>query len=111
MEIYSNLNEYVSRVQLLQFFYFNKYEATKFDRDFLWTNFDSNGKELLYCTEMIVKLLNDVLHLKIQPEPMSFDKNIKFWRKYYQGPPPHNQPGVSPGVLERTSLMKEVGVF
>jgi hypothetical protein len=104
----NNPREYNSRIQTLKYMYLHKYQGLKFDREFLWDNVDDNGDELLYCAELIVKVLNEALVAKIKPTPMSFSKNLSYWRKYYGEEPPHGYPGVSPGSLERDRAFKVI---
>lgn len=106
-----NVKEYASRVKLLKFLYLKKYDGLAFDPSFLWNNYDSKGNELLYCAEMIIKVLNEALTNKLIPSPMSFQKNIEYWTNYYGGPPPEGELGVSPGSLERDSKLKVIGEY
>lgn len=106
-----NKKEFASRIRLMQYIYFNKYEGTKFDRDFLWNN-SKDGKELLYCAEMIVKLLNEVLNSKVVPGPMSFKKNWDYWLEYYKESfPPEGLPGVSPATFETDPHFETVAIL
>ena len=106
---FSNMDEYRSRTQLLQYFYFNKYSQNPFDRLFLWDNYNENGVELLYCSEFIVKIMNEILTYKLQTEAMSFNKHSEFWETYYGDiPVPEGQPGSSPGSLDRDPLLRSV---
>lgn len=101
--------EFESRVKLLQTLYYNKYANTKFDPLFLWDNYDESGDEILYCSEMITKLLNDILGKDIKTVPMTFDKNWDHWVEYYgEMEPPQGKPGTSPGSLERDPVFTTI---
>ena len=74
------------------------YEGQPFDPLYLWNNFDDQGSELLYCSEMITKLLNEFLNTKITTEPMDFTKNWAYWKQVYDGNVPQGKPGKSPST-------------
>ncbi len=74
----------------------NNFNTNKYDPDFLWDNYDESGKEKLYCSEFIAKLLNPFFSNKIPTRPMSFDKNYDFWFEYFKGDVPNNLQGVTP---------------
>jgi hypothetical protein len=102
-------NEYESRIKLLQTRYFSSYSNKKFDPNFLWDNVDENGEELHYCSEMITKLLNEILVVDISTVPMTFVRNWDYWVEYFNGnQPPEGQPGTSPGSLDRDPVFKTV---
>ncbi len=84
---------------------FNKnYNGLKYDDDYVWDNKDENGKELLYCSEMITKLLNEILEHKMPTYTMTYTKARDFWLKYFKGPPPAGKPGNNPGSFLKSEL-------
>jgi hypothetical protein len=84
------------------------YEGLGFDEKFSWTNRDSKGRELLYCSEFVAKFLNRFLRHDFMPRPMSFDRNYDFWTRYFGGQPPQGELGNSPGDFERSPFLNEV---
>jgi Permuted papain-like amidase enzyme, YaeF/YiiX, C92 family len=90
--------------------YFNNYFAgLQYDHDFLWNNFSSDGKEKMYCSEMITKLLNGFMGIEIPVKRMRFNVNREAWIRYFKGNPPDGQWGNSPGDIERSELFYVVG--
>lgn len=89
--------------------YLQKFRGAPFDHEFLWENQTPSGQEALYCSELIVKVLNAFLKNKIQPSPMKFDVNRRGWFQYFQGHIPDGEPGVSPGTLERAPQLRPIG--
>ena len=81
--------------------YFERYHGLKFDSAYKWDNFDKDSRELLYCTEMITKLLNPYLTDKIPVKPMSFDRNWAFWSRYFLGKVPQGELGNSPADIAK----------
>lgn len=76
--------------------YLKKYKGLPFDSNFLWDNFDEEGRELLYCSEFITKLLNQFLSKPIIPAPMDYSSNWEYWNNYFNGDVPQGHPGNSP---------------
>lgn len=92
------------------FNYFQEqFAGLKYDHDFLWNNKDENGHELLYCSEMISKLLSGFLNVELPLKRMNFDKNPDEWGKYFRRSPPQGEWGNSPADYERSNLFYEVG--
>lgn len=85
------------------------FQGKNYDRDFLWTNLDSNGQEKFYCAEFVAKFLNTYLINKVLPKKMHFKKNRNYWRRYFQGSIPDNQLGLSPADFERSNLFEVIG--
>lgn len=81
----------------------HEFKGKPFDSFYLWDNFDQNGNELLYCSEMITKLINHFLSNDIPTDPMDFTKNWDYWDRFYQGNVPQGQPGNGPEVFSRAS--------
>lgn len=90
-------------------FYINAFDGLKYDHDFLWNNLDENDEEMLYCSEMITKLLQGYLGIEVGTRRMKFDKNRDQWIKYFHGNPPDGKIGNSPAVFEHSDLFHEVG--
>lgn len=90
-------------------FFFERFSGLTYDKEFLWDNLDEKGLEKLYCSEMITKLLNGFLQISIPTKIMKFDKNRDYWIRYFNGNPPDNKPGNSPGDFERSDLFHKVG--
>ena len=79
-----------------------KFEGLSFDPAYLWNNRDENGKEKLYCSEYLAKLLNPYLKKDIPVKPMDFRDNWDFWYRQYEGDVPQGQPGNGPGDIEHS---------
>lgn len=90
-------------------FYLNEFDGLKYDHAFLWNNLDENGEEMLYCSEMITKLLQGYLGIEVGTRRMKFDKNRDQWIQYFRGNPPDGKIGNSPAVFEHSDLFHEVG--
>lgn len=90
-------------------YYLQMFDGLKYDHDFLWNNFDENGHEKLYCSEMLTKLLQGFLGIEVGTRRMKFDKNRDQWIRYFRGTPPDGKIGNSPAVFEQSHLFYEVG--
>lgn len=86
-----------------------KFQNLPFDSNYLWNNFDSNGNELLYCSEFIAKFLDSFLSQKTIPEKLSYKKNWSYWLQYFRGVIPEGEVGNSPASFSRDSRFKFVG--
>jgi hypothetical protein len=86
-----------------------KYAGAAYDNQFLWDNKDKKGKELLYCSELITKLLRPYAPVPFPVKPMHFKKDRAQWNKKMGGKPPVDQVGNSPGDLERSSGWMKIG--
>lgn len=86
-----------------------EFEGLDYDHSFLWDNQGSNGSELLYCSELVAKLLDRAWGVQIPLKRMHFDKNPDLWRRFFKGPPPAGEWGLSPGDFERSELFDTVG--
>lgn len=88
------------------------FEDLPFDNLFLWDNKDENGKELLYCSEFVVKFINRFLADPEPPLPMSFLALSDFWNTYYRQfneTPPEGLPGVSPATIANSPRFRVIG--
>jgi len=97
-----------NRLEFLAF-YLNYFDGLKYDHDFLWNNLDENDEELMYCSEMVTKLLKGFIGVEVGTRKMKFDKNRDEWIKYFRGNPPDGKIGNSPAVFEQSELFHEVG--
>lgn len=86
-----------------------EFEGLQYDHDFLWNNFDENGQQKLYCSEMVTKFLNYFMGVEIPMKRMKFDINREQWIKYFRGSPPDGKWGNSPASFEKSDLFYEVG--
>ena len=93
----------------LQEMFFSDFSGLKYDHDFLWNNFDENGFEKMYCSEMVTKLLSGFLRIELPMKRMKFDKNREQWIRYFKGNPPDGKWGNSPASFEKSELFYEVG--
>jgi Permuted papain-like amidase enzyme, YaeF/YiiX, C92 family len=85
-----------------------EFEGLPFDDAFLWDNSGPDGKELLYCSEMVQKALNKILDDDLMPYPMDFSSHMDFWTRYYRGQVPQGLIGNSPASLEREERLMTV---
>jgi hypothetical protein len=90
-------------------YFFNHFEGLNYDHEFLWNNFDHEGFEKLYCSELVSKMLSGFLGIHIPVKKMKFDKNREHWIQYFKGNPPDGLPGNSPATFEHSELFFEVG--
>jgi hypothetical protein len=74
----------------------SQFAGSLFDRFYLWDNVDSNGRELLYCSEFIAKYLDHFLSTPTIPFPLSYKKNEAYWKTYFKGLIPEGELGNSP---------------
>lgn len=77
-----------------------KFNNLPYDKDFLWFNKDRFGRSKLYCSEFVLKLLNESFHLNLSPIPMTYDYQPEQWDSYFQSEAPRGLPGVSPSFFE-----------
>ncbi len=90
--------------------YFDQtFRGLQYDAEFLWNNVGADGKEKLYCSEMITKLLTSFAGMELPIKRMRFDVNRDAWIQYFRGTPPDGKWGNSPGDFERSDLFYVVG--
>ena len=87
----------------------SNFRGAPFDSDYEWNNFNSNGVELLYCSEFIAKFLDFFLSKKTIPAPLSYIKHHDYWMQYFKGHVPDNVLGNSPASFSRDSRFVFVG--
>lgn len=81
--------------------YYDQFEGLPFDGQYLWDNVDELGREKIYCSELILKLLNTVLTKPLAPEILVYQKHFDYWSKVFRGNVPLNEWGNSPASLYR----------
>jgi hypothetical protein len=89
--------------------YTRYFDGKKYDTEFLWNNFDEEGREKLYCSELVSKLLQAFMRLETPIKRMHFNKNRDLWIKYFKGNPPDGKWGNSPADFERSDLFYFAG--
>jgi hypothetical protein len=85
------------------------FEGSQYDHDFRWNNFDEQGNEKLYCSELVSKLFQAFAGVELPIKRMHFEKNRESWMTYFRGNIPDQQWGNSPGDFHRSELFYEVG--
>lgn len=85
------------------------YKGIKFDPYYLWNNVDQNGRELMYCSEFISKMLEAHLEISMPIKRMQFLKNRDYWFQYFNGRIPDGEWGNSPADFEKSDLFSHVG--
>jgi hypothetical protein len=99
-----------SRVEKSMLDVFNRvYKNIPFDTQYMWNNVNADGVELLYCSEFIAKFLDHFLTQKTIPLPLTYDKNLAFWTKYFQGHVPEGELGNSPAAFSRDARFEFIG--
>lgn len=83
--------------------------GAKYDHDFRWNNFDENGAEKFYCSELVSKLFQAFVGIESPIKRMHFQSNRDQWMTYFRGNIPDNEWGNSPGDFERSDLFYQVG--
>jgi len=85
------------------------FRGLKFDPSYLWDNVDTDGRELLYCSEFISKLLEAHLGISMPLKRMEFLHNRAHWFEYFNGRIPDGEWGNSPADFEKSSLFYTLG--
>lgn len=85
------------------------FRGLKFDPSYLWDNVDEDGRELLYCSEFISKLLESHLGIAMPIKRMQFTHNRNYWFEYFNGSIPDGEWGNSPADFERSPLFYTLG--
>jgi hypothetical protein len=85
-----------------------EFEGLSYDGAFLWNNRDEKG-EKIYCSELVVKLLEPALARPIPTKPMHFVADREAWIRHFKGRPPDGEPGVSPEDLVRSGAFIDLG--
>lgn len=87
----------------------NEFEGLLYDKAFLWDNFDEEGRQKLYCSEMVAKLLQAFLGIDPIVKRMHFSRNRAMWERYFKGEVPVGKWGNAPADFERSEWFYEVG--
>ncbi len=85
-----------------------QFEGLSYDASFLWDNRDEKG-EKIYCSELVVKLLNPALARPVPTKPMHFEADREAWIRHFKGYPPDGEPGVSPEDLLKSGTFLDLG--
>jgi len=85
--------------------------GAEYDHDFRWDNLGKDGREALYCSELITKLMNPFLKRTIPTKLMDYTENAEAWSRYFRGHVPQGLPGNSPGDFERSPLFYPIGSY
>lgn len=93
----------------LRMIFAQDFEGLYYDAVFRWNNFDDEGREMMYCSELVSKLFQAFKGLDMPIKRMTFDVNREAWVKFFKGNVPDNEWGNSPGDYERSSLFYVVG--
>ena len=99
---YETFNQKNFTHELLNFYY-TKFDALPYDPEF------SMDDEKLYCSELVMKILNPFLSVKIPTKKMHFDHNRSAWESYFRGKVPDGAPGIAPADFLRSGLFYVVG--
>ena len=91
--------------KMLNLFFAKKMRGLAFDDNYLWDNFDEDGRELLYCSEMIQKTLNHVLEQPLSTIALDYSRHWDFWQHYFENNVPQGEPGNSPASLANASQL------
>jgi len=102
-EVFQNTPEDFSKL------FDEEFLGTKYDHDFRWNNFDENGEQKYYCSELVSKLFQTFVGIDTPIKRMHFQKNRDYWVKYFKGNVPDNEWGNSPGDYERSELFYHAG--
>ena len=85
------------------------FAGKKYDSAYLWNNFDENGNEMLYCSELVSKLYQAFLGLEMPIKRMHFSRNRDAWDVHFRGHTPVDQWGNSPADYDKSDLFYAVG--
>lgn len=85
--------------------------GSDYDHDFRWDNLGRDGREALYCSELVAKLLNQVLREDLPTKQMNYTENRAYWERYFRGHVPDGLPGNSPADFEKSSQFKRMGTY
>lgn len=85
------------------------FKGAPFDTRYIWDNFDSSGRELLYCSEFIAKFLDHFLNYPTVPYPLTYKKNEQYWLNYFKGNIPEGVLGNSPASFSHDDRFVFIG--
>jgi hypothetical protein len=98
----------VAQNNALKEHFISTFKDLTYDSAFLWNNTDSQGRELLYCSELVSKLLKTAWNIEIPTKAMHYEKNREAWEDYFLGDVPDGLPGNSPEDFLRSGLFDKV---
>ncbi|MCX6107261.1 MAG: hypothetical protein NTY08_15655 [Proteobacteria bacterium] len=99
---------YESSTVLLNRVFAQEMRGRAFDDNYLWNNVDSDGHELLYCSEMIQKTLNHVLAQPLTTIALDYSRHWDFWLNYFDGKVPQGEQGNSPASLANADQLMTI---
>lgn len=81
------------------------YLGLSYDAHFLWNNVDDHHQELMYCSELIFKVMQQWLgqDFRMQPKSMHFYKNRNLWFNYFAGAIPDGKLGIAPSDFAKNA--------
>lgn len=85
------------------------FKGLRFDAAYRWDNVDRDGRELLYCSEFISKLLEAHLEISMPLKRMTYEKNREYWLEYFNGVIPDGEWGNSPADFDKSPLFTTLG--
>jgi hypothetical protein len=85
--------------------------GAEYDHAFRWDNLGRDGREALYCSELVAKLLNLFLVQDLPTKLMDYTENRESWERYFRGNVPDGLPGNSPADFEKSSQLKRIGTY
>lgn len=97
-----HLNQNNFTNQLLDY-YFTTFHNRPYDPEF------SLDDEKFYCSELVMKLLNPFLSVKIPTKNMHFIHNRSAWESYFRGKIPDGALGIAPADFLRSGLFLVIG--
>lgn len=83
-------------------YYFASFHGLPYDPQF------SLDDEKIYCSELVLKLLNPFLSVKIPTKKMHFNQNRSAWESYFRGKIPDGKLGIAPADFLRSELFSPV---
>ncbi|MFA6235689.1 MAG: YiiX/YebB-like N1pC/P60 family cysteine hydrolase [Bacteriovorax sp.] len=87
------------------------FKGLLFDSRYIWDNYDSKGREMLYCSEFIAKFLDRFLYSPTIPYPLTYKKNEEYWFKYFKGNIPEGALGNSPASFSHDDRFIFIGIL
>lgn len=82
--------------------YLQDFDQKSYDAEFSWDN------DSYYCSELVAKLLNEFLTVKIPTKKMHFDRNRMLWENHFHGNIPDGEEGIAPSDFLRSGLFKKI---
>jgi hypothetical protein len=89
--------------------FMSEFNGLAYDHDFRWDNFSEDGRQKLYCSEMVAKLLQAFLGIDPIIKRMHFSRNQEVWERYFRGDVPRGKWGNAPSDFDRSDWFYDVG--